>query len=92
MPLNIFWSILSKKAVRERNMKLMLETVSYIAIKERDTYIITIETAMYIMHCKNTTCIIAIETPICIITVQIATHIFAAEAVPAYVMQKSPTS
>ena len=56
MPLNVFWSILSKEAVSERNMKLLLETVVYIAV--RVTCIITIETVMYIMHCKNTTCII----------------------------------
>ena len=56
MPLNVFWSILSKEAVSERNMKLLLETVVYIAV--RVTCIITIETVTYIMHCKNTTCII----------------------------------
>ena len=56
MPLNVFWSILSKEAVSERNMKLLLETIVYIAV--RVTCIITIETVMYIMHCKNTTCII----------------------------------
>ena len=56
MPLNVFWSILSKEAVSERNMKLLLETVVYIAV--RVTCIITIETVMYIMHCKNTTCMI----------------------------------
>ena len=67
--------------VSERNMKLLLETVTYIAIKERVTCIITIETVMCIMHCKNTTCIIATETPICIITVKSATHILAAETV-----------
>ena len=33
-------------SVRERNMKLLLETVTYIAIKERVTCIITIETVM----------------------------------------------
>ena len=66
-------------SVRERNMKLLLETVSYKAIKERVICIITIETNMCIMHCKNTTCIIATDTPICIITVKIATLIFAAD-------------
>ena len=37
-------------SVRERNMKLLLETVTYIAIKERVTCIITIETVTCIMH------------------------------------------
>ena len=68
-------------SVRERNMKSLLETVIYTAIKVRVTCIITIETVICIMHCKNTTCIIATETPIYIITVKIATHIFAAETV-----------
>ena len=60
-------------SVREKNMKLLLETVTYIAIHlynyNRNS------------HCKNTTCIIATETPSCIITVKIGTHIFAAETV-----------
>ena len=47
-------------------MKLLLETVTYITIKERVTS-------------ENTTCIIATETPICIITLRIVIHIFAAE-------------
>ena len=34
MPLNVFWSILWKEAVREKNTKLLLETLTYIAIKE----------------------------------------------------------
>ena len=33
-------------SVRERNMKLLLETVTYIAIKERLTCVITIETVV----------------------------------------------
>ena len=37
-------------SVRERNIKLLLETVTYIAIKERVTCIIAMETAMCIMH------------------------------------------
>ena len=81
VPLNVFGSILRKEGVRERNMKLLLETVTYIAIKESVTCITTIETVMCIMHCKNTTCIITREAPICIITVIITTHIFAAETV-----------
>ena len=38
-------------SVRERNIKLLLETVTYIVITETVTYIITIETVMCIMHC-----------------------------------------
>ena len=37
-------------AVRERNMKLLLETATYVAIKERVTCIIAMETVMCIMH------------------------------------------
>ena len=40
-------------SVRERNMKLLLETVTYIAIKERVTCIIAIETVMCIMHYRK---------------------------------------
>ena len=40
-------------SVRERNMKLLPETVTYLAIKERVTCIITIETLMCIMHYRK---------------------------------------
>ena len=40
-------------SVKERNMKLVFETVTYIAIKERVTYIITKETVLGIMHHKK---------------------------------------
>ena len=40
-------------SVRERNTKLLLETVTYIAATETVTLIITIEIVMYIMHCRN---------------------------------------
>ena len=40
-------------SVRESNMKLLFETVTYIAIKERVTYIITIEAVIYIMHYRK---------------------------------------
>ena len=40
-------------SIRERNMKLLLETVTYIAIKERVTCIITMETIMCIMYCRK---------------------------------------
>ena len=37
-------------SVKEMNMKLLLETVTYIAIKKRVTCIITIETVTCVMH------------------------------------------
>ena len=40
-------------SVRERNMKLLLETVTYIAIKERVTCIISIDMVMCIMHLQK---------------------------------------
>ena len=40
-------------SVRERNMKLLLETVTYVAIKERATCIITMETVICIMPCRK---------------------------------------
>ena len=61
--------------VRERNIKLLLETVRYIA----RTGHLPIEIVMYIMHCRNTTCMIVTETSTCIISIKIVTHIFAAD-------------
>ena len=40
-------------SVRERNMKLLPETVTYLVIKERVTCIFTIETVMWIMHYRK---------------------------------------
>ena len=40
-------------SVRERNIKLLLETVTYIVTTETVTCIITIEIVIYIMHCRN---------------------------------------
>ena len=41
-------------SVRERNIKLLLEAVTYyMATIETATYIITIEIAMCIMHCRK---------------------------------------
>ena len=40
-------------SVRERNLKLLLETVTYIATTETVTCIITLETVMWIMHCRK---------------------------------------
>ena len=39
-------------SVREWNMKLLLQTVAYIAIKVRVTYIVIIERVVCIMFCK----------------------------------------
>ena len=39
-------------SVRERNIKLQLEAVTYMATTETATCIITIETVMCIMHCR----------------------------------------
>ena len=66
-------------SVRKRNMELLHETVTYIAIKERLTYIITIETVMCIMHCRKYHLHNCTETPICIITIKIVICIYAAE-------------
>ena len=38
---------------RERNIKFLLEIVTYIATTETDTWIITIKIAMCIMHCRK---------------------------------------
>ena len=43
IPLNMFWSILSKKCVRESNIELLLETATHIATTETFTCIITID-------------------------------------------------
>ena len=43
----------NRVSVRERNIKLLLETVTYIATTETVTCIITIEIVMCIMHCRK---------------------------------------
>ena len=40
-------------SVTERNAKLLLETVTYIAATETVSCIITMETVMCIIHCKK---------------------------------------
>ena len=64
-------------SVRERNIKLILETATYIATTETVTCMITKETV--VCTGENTTCTIVTETPTCVITIKIVTHIFAAE-------------
>ena len=70
-----------KLSVREKNMKSLLQSVTYLAIKERVICIITIETVMCIMHCRKYHLHNCTVTPICIITIKIVTHIFVAEIV-----------
>ena len=67
-------------SVRERNMKLLLETATYIAIKESHLHNCNRQSCAQ-FTAEDTTCLIATETPICIITIKIVTHIFAAETV-----------
>ena len=40
-------------SVRERNLKLLLETVAPIATAETVTCIITVRLVIYIMHCRK---------------------------------------
>ena len=40
-------------SVRERDVKLLLETVTYMAAMETATCIIKIETVICIMHCRK---------------------------------------
>ena len=40
-------------SVRERNIKLLLEAVTYMATTETATCIITIEIVMCIIHCRK---------------------------------------
>ena len=40
-------------SVRERNIKLLLEAVTYVATMETTTCTITIEIVMYIMHFRR---------------------------------------
>ena len=73
----------NSKNSRERNIKLLLETATHIAVTEMVTCIITIETVMHIMHCRKYhlhNC--SRDSPICIITIKVVTHIFAAELSP----------
>ena len=66
-------------SVRERNTKLLLDTVMYIATTKPATSIITIEIVMCIMHRRKYHLHDWTETPMCIVSTKIITHIFAAE-------------
>ena len=63
-------------SVRERNINLLLETVTYTATTETVTCITTIEIVMCIMHCRK---YYLHDCNMCIISIKIVTHIFAAE-------------
>ena len=55
-------------SVREKNVKLLLESVTYIAITETVTCILQ---KKQLCTAESTTCIVAIETPTCINTIKI---------------------
>ena len=69
-----------KNGIRERNIKLLLETVTYTATTKTVICITTIEIVMCIIHhrkyylhdCNR-------HSRTCIVSIQIVTHIFAAE-------------
>ena len=62
--------------VRERNIKLLSESVTYIIVTETVTCILQ---QKRLCTAESTTCITATETPTCINTIKIVTHIFDAE-------------
>ena len=65
-------------SVRERSIKLLIESVTYIAITETVTCILQ---EKQLCTAESTTCIVALETPTCINIIKIVTHIFDAETV-----------
>ena len=66
-------------SVRERNINLLLEAVTYMATTETATCIITIEIVMCIMHCRKYHLHDCNRGSTCKIPIKIFTHIFAAE-------------
>ena len=64
-------------SVRERNVKLLLETVTYIAPTSHLHN--CNRNSMCIMHC-STTCMIVTETSTCITSIKIVFHVFVADA------------
>ena len=68
-------------SVTERNIKLLLETASCIAITETATWIITKETILCIMHCRKYHLHNCNRDSHLKTTTKIVTHIFAAETV-----------
>ena len=59
-------------SVRERNVKLLLESVLYIAITETVTCILKDK---QLCIAESTTCVVRTETPICINTINCHPHI-----------------
>ena len=66
-------------SVRERNLKLLLETVTYKATTETVTCIIAIEIVMCIMHCEKYYLHDCRRDSLVHISIKMVTHIFAAE-------------
>ena len=69
-----------RMSVREGNLKVLLETVTYITITETVTSMITIETIVCIMQ-KIPPAWFARGTRTCIIAIKIVTHILTAETI-----------
>ena len=66
-------------SVRERYMKLLLEIVTYIAIKENTTCIIATEAPICIITINVVAHIVAAETVSCICAAEISNYIIATE-------------
>ena len=64
-------------SVRERNIKLLHETVTYIATTETVTSITAIEIVICIMHCRKYYLHDCNKAPTCIVSIKIVTHTFA---------------
>ena len=65
-------------SLKERNIKLLLESVTYITITETVTCILQ---EKQLCIAESTICIVATETPTCINTIKIVTPIFDAKTV-----------
>ena len=65
-------------SVRERNIKFLLETATYMAMKKK-SYLHIYNRNSHVRNALQK--ITATEAPICIITIKIFNHIFAAETV-----------
>ena len=94
MSLNVFGSISEKwMSVREKNIKLLREAITYMATTGTPTSIITTEKVMCIMHCRKYafTCINAAETSNCIIATEIATCVIATKRSTNIIIVESAT-
>ena len=96
---------MKRLSVRERSMKSLIETVTYIAIKEGVTCIISIGMVMCIIHCRDShlrksnknchphiCCITATETAACITVTERFTNMTITESTtskPAKMQQTS---